>query len=135
MEFLILGALELRDRGRPVPPPPPKERALLAFLLVNANRLVTADELVDALWGESPPKTALDSLHNLVFKLRQRIGRGVVVTRPTGYLLKVEPWRIDEQRFRSLVDEAQGAEAAARAAKLRDALALWRGPALADLLF
>jgi DNA-binding SARP family transcriptional activator len=135
MEFLLLGPLEVRDEGRPVELRRPKQRALLAVLLLNANRVVSTDTLVEALWGESPPKTALESLHNLVSQLRRALGPETVVTRPPGYVLQVEPWRIDLERFRALVDEADGASAATRAAKLREALALWRGPALADLAF
>src|SRR5919199_2924125 len=135
MEFLLLGPLEVRADGRPVELRRPKQRALLAVLLLNANELVSTDRLVDALWGESPPRTALESLHNLVSQLRRVLGSDTLVTRPPGYVLQVEPWRIDLERFRALVAEAEGEPAAARAAKLRDALALWRGPPLADLAF
>jgi DNA-binding SARP family transcriptional activator len=134
VEFLLLGPLEVRVEGRVVSLPRPKQRALLAVLLLNANEVVSTDRLLDALWGESPPKTALESLHNLVSQLRRVVG-DVLVTRPPGYVLQVEPWRIDLERFQALVAEADGAPTAARAAKLREALALWRGPALADLLF
>jgi DNA-binding SARP family transcriptional activator len=134
VEFLLLGPLEVRDEGRTVTPPRAKQRALLAVLLLNANEVVSTDRLVDALWGESPPKTALESLHNLVSQLRRVVG-DALVTRPPGYVLRVEPWRIDLERFQALVAEAHGAPASARAAKLREALALWRGPALADLAF
>jgi DNA-binding SARP family transcriptional activator/predicted ATPase len=134
VEFLLLGPLEVRDEGRTVALPRAKQRALLAVLLLNANEVVSTDRLIDALWGESPPKTAVESLHNLVSQLRRVVG-DTLVTRPPGYVLQVEPWRIDLERFQALVAEADRAPAPARAAKLREALALWRGPALADLAF
>ena len=112
-----------------------KQRTLLGLLLVHAGQVVSSDRLIDALWGERPPPTAPTSLRNLVTQLRKVVGPGVIATRAPGYVLEVAPEQIDLTRFELLVAEAQSAEPAERAHALRDALALWRGPALADLAF
>ena len=133
MEFLLLGPLEVRDGDRVIPLPRTKQRSLLAVLLLNANEVVTTEAIVDALWGEEPPRTAINALHNLVSQLRHAIGAETLLTRPQGYVLQVEPWRVDLRRFQALVDGADGAPAPERARKLREALALWRGTPLSDL--
>jgi Bacterial transcriptional activator domain len=99
-----------------------------------------ADCLIDDLWGEIAPSTARTALQGLVFDLRKRLEpsrrRGelptLLRTAPPGYLLAVEPTCVDANRFRRLVEEARAGEAAERAAKLREALDLWRGRALVD---
>jgi DNA-binding SARP family transcriptional activator len=110
----------------------PKQRALLAVLLLQAGRAVSTDRLIDALWGEEPPRTAPTSLQNLVSQLRKLLGPDLVVTKPPGYLLRMEPSQLDARRAEALFDEAKAAPASERAAKLRDALALWRGPPLEE---
>ena len=135
VEFLLLGPLEVRDRGTPLELPRAKQRALLAYLLLRLNELESTDALIDALWGESPPRTALQSLHNLVSQLRRTLPWDVLRTHAAGYSLEVEPWRIDAHRFRTLVTAAADAPAETRVSKLEEALSLWRGPALADLAF
>ncbi len=134
-EFRILGPLEVVGDGGPVPLAGQKLRTLLGALLVHAGEVVSTDRLVDELWGEHPPKTATTSLQNMVSQLRKALGADVLVTRPPGYALEVEPGQVDAARFERLVAEARGAPAQERARLLRDALALWRGPALADLAF
>jgi len=135
MEFRILGPLEVVEDGRPVPLDRRRMRALLAFLLLHANQLVSADRLIDEVWGPEPPKTAGASLQNYVSRLRKAIGTDAVVSQPPGYVLRVDPERFDLARFERLTAEARGAETRERAEKLRAALALWRGPALDDLAF
>jgi len=135
MEFRILGPLEVVEDGRPVPLDRRRMRALLAFLLLHANELVSADRLIDEGWGPEPPKTAGASLQNYVSRLRKAIGADAVVLQPPGYVLRVDPERFDLARFERLTTEARGAEPRERAEKLRAALALWRGPALDDLAF
>src|SRR5512133_653038 len=135
MEFRILGPLEVVEDGRPVSLDRRRMRALLAFLLLHANELVSADRLIDEVWGPEPPKTAGASLQNYVSRLRKAIGADAVVSQPPGYVLRVDPERFDLARFERLTAEARGAEARERAEKLRAALALWRGPALDDLAF
>src|SRR5262245_14651510 len=99
MEFGILGPLEVRDGGRIVELSRPKHRALLAYLLLDAGRLVSADVLIDALWGAEAPPTARTSLQNFVSQLRRLLGDGALQTRPGGYALCVEPEAIDLVRF------------------------------------
>jgi predicted ATPase/DNA-binding SARP family transcriptional activator len=136
MDFSILGPLEVSDSGRPLELRRQKHRALLGALLLRAGEVVSTDTLLDELWGESPPPTARVSLQNGVSQLRKLLGAGVLVTRAPGYLLAVERERVDLFRFARLLEEARGAGASGpRAATLREALALWRGPPLADLAF
>src|SRR5215213_1171762 len=131
-EFRLLGSLEAFRAGEPVPLGGPKQRALLALLLLNAGRVVSTDKIVDELWGEDAPRTVTASLQNTVSALRKALGAELVVTRPPGYLLDVEPSATDLGRFELLVESARHADAAARGRTLRDALALWRGDALAE---
>jgi DNA-binding SARP family transcriptional activator len=137
VEFRILGPLEVRRDDRPVPVAGAKERALLAILVLHANEPVTTDRLVDQLWGDAPPATARKSLQVRVAALRRVLPEGVLLTRGGSYVLQVGRDQLDLHRFERLVAEgtqslADGDPAAA-AATLREALALWRGPALADL--
>jgi DNA-binding SARP family transcriptional activator/predicted ATPase len=135
MEFRVLGPLEAVVHGKPVALTRQKSRALLAYLLLHANEIVSTDRLIDVLWGESPPKTATASLQNTVSRLRRELGRDAIRSRPPGYVLELDPESLDLARFGRLVEEARDADMAERAEKLREALALWRGPALADLAF
>ena len=135
VEFRILGPLEVVDDDRAVVLGGQKQRALLGLLIVRAGQVVSTDKLVEELWGEEPPKAAKNSLQNLVVQLRKLLGPDALVTRPPGYVLQVESGQTDLGRFELLVAQARTAEPAARAAGLREALALWRGPPLADLAF
>jgi DNA-binding SARP family transcriptional activator len=135
LEFRILGPLEVASNGDVRTIAAQKQRALLALLLLHAGEVLSTDRLVDGLWGESPPRTATTSLQNTVSQLRKVLGADVVVTRPSGYLLSVEPEALDLTKFERLVARAQTLEAAERAAVLREALALWRGDPLAELAF
>ena len=111
----------------------PKQRALLAALALRLGEPVSLDRLVDDLWGERPPATATASLQNAVSLVRRALGDGVVVTRAPGYALGLDAERVDAVRFARLVEEARTLEPADRAPLLHEALALWRGRALADL--
>lgn len=143
MEFRILGPLEAFDGDRPVSLPRGRGRALLALLVLNAGKVVSSDRLIDDLWGEKAPATVQTVLHGLVFDLRKRLepsrrrGETPAVLRaaPPGYILTVEPTCVDANGFRRLVAEARASGAAERAANLRKALELWRGPALADFTY
>jgi DNA-binding SARP family transcriptional activator len=136
VDFLLLGPLEVRDGGRVVALSRKKHRGLLALLLLRAGELVSADALIEELWGARPPKTAREALHNYVSHLRKELGAELIETREPGYVLHVEPDQLDLLRFERLVAEARDADSAAdRAAKLRMAVGLWRGPALADLAY
>ena len=132
-EFRILGPLEVVLDGQAVQLGGQRQRALLAALLVHHGQVVSTGRLVDLLWGERAPKTATTSLQNAVSQLRRELGADIVQTRSPGYLVAVEPDELDAARFEALFAQARVAPAAERAALLRSALALWRGPALADL--
>jgi DNA-binding SARP family transcriptional activator len=132
-EFSLLGPLQVAEDGRPLTLPPGKPSALLARLLLDANRVVPVETLVEALWGESPPPSAGKVLQAHVSQLRKLLGRERIETRPPGYALRAEPDEIDLRRFERLVESAGAAPSAQRRAEvLREALALWRGPALAE---
>ena len=138
MEFGILGPLEVRDGGALVRVPGAKERALLADLVVHAGRVVSADRLVEDLWGETPPGNPGNALQGRVSALRRALGSAgskLVVTRPPGYVLEVDPEGVDAGRFEGLVAEATAlasAEPPGAARLLEEALGLWRGAALAE---
>ncbi len=133
MEFRVLGPLEVRRDGRSIELHGSKRRVVLAIFVLHANEVVRTDRLVDELWGEDPPANASAALHNHVSRLRKDLGADVLVTKPWGYVLRTNPEGIDLRRFERLVAEAKPLAARDRTAKLLEALALWRGPALADL--
>ena len=141
MDFRILGPLEVDEAGRAIPIVSGRQRALLAILLVHANRPVSTDRLIDELWGEHPPASVRKGLQVLVSRLRKTLGKGSarLATQPDGYLLHVEPGELDLDRCERL--GRQGREALARgdcrpaAEQLREALGLWRGPPLAEFAF
>jgi DNA-binding SARP family transcriptional activator len=117
MEYRVLGPIEALDGERRLPLGGPKQRAVLAVLLLGANRVVPSADLVEAVWPEGPPPTAATALQVYVSRLRKTLPEGVLETRPAGYLLHVEPGQLDLERFERLAGEA----------KPREALALWRG--------
>ena len=137
MEFRILGPLKVFAGGREVPLGGVKPRALLAYLLLNCGETVSRERLVDELWGEQPPKAVAAELRVYVAKLRKALGPEPLLTRRAGYELVVDPDRIDIDRFergaRYGAAMLAAGDAAAAAAVLASALALWRGPLLADL--
>ena len=126
MEFRILGPLEVTADGRALDLGGHKQRALLALLLLQANRVVSSDRLIEALWEEEPPGTAPKALQVHVSQLRKLLGRERLETRAPGYLLRVEPDELDLARFERLQRGGDGST---------DALALWRGPPLADFAY
>jgi DNA-binding SARP family transcriptional activator len=136
MDFRLLGPLEANEGGKPIALGGAKQRALLAVLLLNANRVVSTDRLIDDLWGERPPATAGHSIQVYVSQLRKALGRERLTTQKPGYVLGVEQRELDLHRFELLLGEGRealadgNAEAAART--LTGALDLWRGPALAE---
>src|SRR5580765_613858 len=139
MEFRVLGPVEVLQDGRELPLGGPKQRVLLALLLLDANEPVSRDRLIDGLWGERPPPSAAHTLDSQVSRMRKTLGDGRLVTRTPGYLLLVEPGELDLDRFERLY--RRGHEALIRGAAteaadtLRSALALWRGPALVNVLY
>jgi DNA-binding SARP family transcriptional activator len=136
VEYRILGPLEVRDGERVVTLRRKKHRALLALLLLRVGELVSVDVLIEELWGAKPPRTAREALHNYVSQLRRELGDDVIETRGPSYLLHIDPQQLDLVRFERLVAEARETDSAEkRAAQLGQALALWRGPPLADLAY
>ena len=124
MEFRVLGPLEvLGDDGEALPLGGKRPRALLAVLLLHPNEAVSSERLIDAVWGEDPPASVRGALQVHVHALRRTLGADRIVTRAPGYLVRLEPEELDAARFDRLVSERRFAEA----------LALWRGPALADV--
>jgi DNA-binding SARP family transcriptional activator len=139
MEFRILGPLEVTNGGAPLRLDASKQRALLGVLLLHPNSIVARERLIDELWGEQPPPTASKIVQTYISQLRRALGRDVIVTEPPGYLLRVDEDALDATRFRSLAGEARrlaanGNQEQAHAA-YSDALALWRGAPLADVVF
>ena len=137
MDFRLLGPLEvLDDDARPLPLATGRPRVLLGLLLVRANELLASERIVRELWGEAPPATAPQMVHNGISALRRSLGLdGRLETRGSAYRLRVGEDERDVDRFTALVDRARGLDPAAAAAALREALALWRGDALADLAY
>jgi len=135
LEFRILGPLEVSDEMRPIALGGQRQRALLAALLLEAGRVVPTDRLVDLLYGEGAPKTATTSLQNAISRLRRELGPDVLETRPPGYILRASPEQVDARRFELQLHDARGAGAEKRKELLERALALWRGPALAEFTF
>ena len=112
-----------------------KTRAVLGVLLVHVNEVVAVDQLIDSLWESQPPAMAIKSVHVYVSHLRRSLGAGAIMTRPPGYELRLEREQLDVHRFERLREQAARAEPAIAAATLREALALWRGPAFADFIY
>jgi DNA-binding SARP family transcriptional activator len=134
-EVHILGPLEVAGEGGPLRLGGAKQRALLALLALNAGRVVPTDTLVDRLWGEQPPRTAITSLQNFVSQLRKLLGPELVRTKPPGYVLQIERDDVVAFRFERVLAEVKGQSPDERSARLAEALALWRGPPLADFAF
>src|SRR5258706_14785733 len=107
MDFRLFGALEVVDDGRTLELGGQKQRALLARLLLEANRAVSRERLIDALWGDEPTATAGKALQVYVSELRKTLGRDRVVTQPGGYLLRADPGEVDLERFRHLYGESK----------------------------
>lgn len=136
MEFRLLGPLRVLDAGRDLTPARPKQRALVAMLLLRRGEIVAGEQIVEALWGESPPETAQTAVHGHVSALRKLLGSERIETRAPGYVLHVAADELDLARFESLIADARRqADQTDKAALLREALALWQGEPLADLRY
>ncbi len=135
MEFRLLGTIEAHQDGRPVNLGPVRQRSVLAALLADANRMVPVDLLIDRVWAENPPLRARDTLYSYLSRLRGLLaGGGLQIERlGGGYLPRVDPDAVDLHRFRRLVAEAREAADDEAAVLFEQALALWRGEALADV--
>jgi len=141
LDFRVLGPFEVHRDGEPISLGGRQQRALLAALTLRANELVSAERLIDELWPEDPPDTADHLVHVYVSRLRKALGdddHHVLATRQPGYELAIPPGGRDLDRFEQHLVQAKVERDDCRlddaATDLRDALALWRGPALADLV-
>lgn len=147
MRFSLLGSFEITsDDGKPCTLRSPKVRQVLALLLARANEIVPVDALIQELWGDSPPRSALTTLQTYVYHARKAFAqeglatadRPLLVTSPPGYRMEMEDGEVDVAVFEEHVRQARTAlregndESAVRL--LNDALGLWRGSVLADLL-
>ncbi|MFE7128042.1 BTAD domain-containing putative transcriptional regulator [Streptomyces sp. NPDC057617] len=148
MEITVLGPLTARERGISVVPTAAKPRQILALLALQADRVVTVPTLMEEIWGERIPRSAATTLQTYILQLRRKIAatlgddplqqaKDVLVTRHGGYMLQVQPGRVDVQEFDRLTASGRAADAAGdhRAASelLGEALRIWRGPALVDV--
>ncbi|GAA4014492.1 BTAD domain-containing putative transcriptional regulator [Allokutzneria multivorans] len=134
MDFRILGPVEVWEAGARLDPPPPKSRQILAMLLLDAGRITPAERLIDAVWGDEPPPHVRKALQVHISHLRQLLPSVSLRYSPPGYLLAVRPDQVDLHVFRARVTAAMQETDPGRASELlRDALALWRGRALADV--
>ena len=137
MHIRVLGPLEASIDDHPVAIGGAKQRAVLAMLGLEANRAVTADRLIEGLWGDEPPASAAKMVQNYVWRLRSVLadeGGAEIVTRGRAYELRIDRELVDVCRLERLVSEASRAAAAGRpASAAREALALFRGDPLADV--
>ncbi|MBW4720318.1 tetratricopeptide repeat protein [Saccharothrix sp. SC076] len=133
--FRLLGGIEAEADGVPLDLGSAKQRAVLAVLLVEADRLVPADRVVDRVWGERAPARARNSLHTYVSGLRAALSGSAVelIGRSGGYRLVVDELRVDVHLFRDLVTRARAADDERAAALFEQALGLWRGEPVANL--
>jgi DNA-binding SARP family transcriptional activator len=139
LDIRLLGPLEVSRNGSAVVIGGPKPRALVAALALDAGRVVSLDRLVESLWPGEPPDTAAHAVQVYVSQLRKALGTDTISTRPPGYVLELDPASVDVHRFAQVVSEGRetlgAGDPAAASSVLRDALALWRGPALADFTY
>jgi DNA-binding SARP family transcriptional activator len=140
-DFRILGPLEVVEGGQPVRLAGSRQRALLAILLLHVGEAVSSDRLIEELWGDDPPQTGSAALRVRVSQLRRALGPAgdLLVTRPPGYALALAPEQLDLRRFERLVEAGGRAlehdDPATAVGHVGEALALWRGPPLADFSY
>ena len=137
MLFRVLGPVDVVRSGNSLPIAGERQRAVLALLLLSRNEVVSTERLIDALWGAEPPASAAHGIEVAVSNLRRQLSHEVVRTRPPGYLVPLAAGDLDVDLFAALIADAAAArsrgEPAVAACALREALALWRGDALADI--
>jgi len=139
VQFALLGPVEAHLDGQQLNLGGPKPRALLAMLLLSANEVVSRDRLIEGLWGDRAPATASRSLDSYVSRLRGVLGADRIERRAPGYLVRTQPRELDVDHFEVLLErgreQLRGGDAANASQTLREALSLWRGEPLADLLY
>jgi SARP family transcriptional regulator, regulator of embCAB operon len=144
-QFKVLGTLEVTDGKRICTPSPPKIRAVLALLVLRANRIVSVESLIEELWGTDPPPSAVTTVQTYIYHLRRMFvaegldppGGQLIATKPAGYLIWATPEQVDALVFERLLASGRDASEEDRpeeaAVLLRQALDLWTGSALADV--
>jgi peptide/nickel transport system substrate-binding protein len=139
MEFRLLGPLDVFDNGRRIAIEAPRQRALLALLLLRRGEPASPEQLANELWGEEAPARAVKTVQVYVAQLRKALGPGVLVTHGRDYGLSLDGHLLDVEQFELLAAEGrrqlEEGQAAAAAQRLREALALWSGPPLADFSY
>lgn len=145
IKFQLLGPLEVMDGDRVCTPTPPKVRRVLALLLLRANQVVPVDALIEELWGEDPPLSAVGTAQTYIYQLRRLLdpygvhadGREWLVTKPPGYMLRVTPQQLDSSEFEQLSLQGRHLLEQGKYEQVSDVLAqalkLWRGPSLANV--
>jgi DNA-binding SARP family transcriptional activator len=136
LEFRLLGPVGVWEEGRQLGPATAQQRTVLATLLLDPGRAVPVDRLATALWGTERPDSARNAIQGHISRLRRLLAPWPDVeltTTPQGYRLAVVRARVDLHQFRDLVREARRSEPEPAVKLLRSALALWRGPALAEV--
>jgi YVTN family beta-propeller protein len=137
--FSLLGPLKVDDGGRTIVVEAPKPRALLALLVLRRGESVSVERLAEELWAGEPPATATKAVRVYVAQLRKALGPDVVVTEGGGYAVPLDGHETDVGRFERLIEEGRRrldeGEAGRAATVLREALTMWRGPALADFRY
>ncbi|MEV7908306.1 AfsR/SARP family transcriptional regulator, partial [Streptomyces anulatus] len=138
--FRILGPIELHNGEAPISISPGRQPIILGALLFQANHVVSTEHLIDAVWDEDPPPSARNQVQICISALRRLLAlvpaKGEITRRPPGYCLQISLEDLDSHRFDTLVREAEyltRANSVEAAATLRQALALWRGPALSGV--
>ena len=139
LDFRILGPFQVLDGDRSLALGGHKQRVVLAVLLLRRGEVVSRDRLIDELWGERAPASAVKTVQTYVSNLRKALGDGFLLTRGHGYLLQVVPGQLDADRVEALVREGRDAletgDPRRASERLREALALWRDPALVDFAY
>ena len=140
LQFCVLGPLEVAGDGGPLRLGGPRQRATLAILLLNANRVVPVERLADDLYAGAPPVTAVTQVQRQISELRKALGsESSIETRAPGYVLQLAPEQLDLTRFEQQTQAASSAlgrgQSELAAEYFRGALALWRGTPLADLAY
>jgi class 3 adenylate cyclase len=134
VEVRLLGPLEVDVAAGRLELRRSKQRAVLALLALRPGEVISRDRIIDELWGERPPKTAVASLQNVISDLRKSLSSQVLITQPPGYALALKPDAVDARQFEARIDDARAAVGPEeRVRLLRAALALWRGEPLADV--
>ena len=135
LQIRLLGRLEVFVQGEPLALGGARQRAVLALLALRAGELVSRDRLIDDLWGDDATSKPANALAALVARLRKVLPRDVLLTHGSGYELHVDDEAIDLVRFERLFARAAASDPAVAGASLREALELWRGPALAEFAY